>query len=175
MKRSNSYEAAFEAYLQWHRYCYVAVDETRRSMLGEVCIKSLDFIVYGEGGSRLLVDVKGRRYPGGKEGRWRRVWESWSTREDIDGLVRWTELFGPDYQAILEGVTEAGRHLERIKRFDMPGFVPRVDWVREMKRFGILPANHDSGAPVDYYAAERRYWQSLWYEPAPVRTASAKR
>ena len=49
-------------------------------------------------GSRLLVDVKGRRYPGGKEGRWRRVWESWSDREDIDGLTRWAELFGPDYQ-----------------------------------------------------------------------------
>ena len=28
MDRSNHYEAAFEAYLQWHRLCYVAVDET---------------------------------------------------------------------------------------------------------------------------------------------------
>src|SRR5881409_2025821 len=89
MDRSNHYEAAFEAYLQWHRYCYVAVDETRRAMLGETRVKSLDFIVYGERCSRLLVDVKGRRYPGGKEGRWRRVWESWSDREDIDGLTRW--------------------------------------------------------------------------------------
>ena|SRR5437870_1030887 len=101
MDRSNHYEAAFEAYLQWHRYCYVAVDETRRAMLGETRVKSLDFIVYGERCSRLLVDVKGRRYPGGKEGRWRRVWESWSDREDIDGLTRWAELFGPDYQPIL--------------------------------------------------------------------------
>ena len=29
MDRSNHYEAAFEAYLQWHRLCYVAVDERR--------------------------------------------------------------------------------------------------------------------------------------------------
>ena len=57
MDRSNHYEAAFEAYLQWHRLCYIAVDETRRSMLGEERIKSLDFIVHGEGGARLLVDV----------------------------------------------------------------------------------------------------------------------
>ena len=35
MDRSNHYEGAFEAYLQWHRLCYVAVDETRRSMLGD--------------------------------------------------------------------------------------------------------------------------------------------
>src|SRR5713226_2722006 len=74
MDRSNHYEAAFEAYLQWHRLCYVAVDETRRSMLGEERIKSLDFIVYGERGARLLVDVKGRRFPSGIKHP-RRVWE----------------------------------------------------------------------------------------------------
>jgi hypothetical protein len=101
MDRSNHYEAAFEAYLQWHRLCYVAVDETRRSMLGETRVKSLDFIVYGEGGSRLLVDVKGRRYPTGAPAKARRVWECWSTREDIDGLERWEELFGPGYRGLL--------------------------------------------------------------------------
>jgi hypothetical protein len=101
MKRSNQYEAAFEAYLQWHRHCYVAVDETRRAQLGGVSLKSLDFIVYGEAGARLLVDVKGRRFPCGAEGKRRRVWESWSTRDDIDGLVRWTALFGPGYLGLL--------------------------------------------------------------------------
>jgi hypothetical protein len=100
MDRSNHYEAAFEAYLQWHRLCYVAVDETRRSMLGEERIKSLDFIVHGENGARLLVDVKGRRFPSGSKHP-RRVWESWSTRDDIDGLERWAALFGPGYQGLL--------------------------------------------------------------------------
>ena len=101
MDRSNHYEAAFEAYLQWHRLAYVAVDETRRAMLGETRVKSLDFIVYGAGGARLLVDVKGRRFPGGPPERPRRVWECWSTREDIEGLERWAELAGPGYQAVL--------------------------------------------------------------------------
>jgi len=101
MDRSNHYEAAFEAYLQAHRLCYVAVDETRRAMLGETRVKSLDFIVYGDCGSRLLIDVKGRRFPGGKPDRPRRVWECWSTAEDIDGLVRWPALFGPGYQGLL--------------------------------------------------------------------------
>jgi hypothetical protein len=59
MNRDNHYEAAFEAYLQWHRLCYVAVDETRRCMLGETRVKSLDFIVHGDAGSR-LVCVPGR-------------------------------------------------------------------------------------------------------------------
>jgi hypothetical protein len=101
MDRSNHYEAAFEAYLQWHRLCYVAVDETRRAMLGESRVKSLDFVVYGPYGARLLVDVKGRRFPGGKPERPRRVWECWSTQGDIDGLARWTELFGPGYEGML--------------------------------------------------------------------------
>jgi hypothetical protein len=101
MDRSNHYEAAFEAYLQWHRLCYVAVDESRRAQLGDIRVKNLDFIVYGEGGARLLVDVKGRRFPTGSAERPRRVWECWSTQDDIDGLERWTELFGPGYQALL--------------------------------------------------------------------------
>src|SRR5262249_29392158 len=101
MDRSNHYEAALEAYLQWHRLGYVAVDETRRSQLGETRIKNLDFIVYGDGGSRLLVDVKGRRFPTGPAGRKRRVWETWSTDDDIDGLGRWEELFGPGYRGVL--------------------------------------------------------------------------
>jgi hypothetical protein len=101
MDRSNHYEAAFEGYLQWSRLCYVAVDETRRAMLGDSRVKSLDFIVYGRCGSRLLVDVKGRRFPGGPPERPRRVWECWSTQEDIDGLQRWPALFGPGYQGLL--------------------------------------------------------------------------
>lgn len=101
MKRSNSYEAAFEGYLQWHRLGYVAVDETRRCFLGEDYVKNLDFIVYGECGSRLLVDVKGRRFPGGPAERPRFVWENWAGAEDVDGLLRWQEKFGAGFHALL--------------------------------------------------------------------------
>jgi hypothetical protein len=101
LDRSNHYEAAFEAYLQWHRLCYVAVDETRRSMLGDIPVKSLDFIVYSEEGARLLVDVKGRRYPSGPTQHQRRVWECWSTLDDISGLEQWAQIFGENYQGLL--------------------------------------------------------------------------
>src|SRR5262245_20283324 len=99
MDRSNHYEAAFEAYLQWHRLCYVAVDETRRATLGDERVKSLDFIVHGGPSARLLVDVKGRRFPSGKQRR--RVWHCWCERDDLDGLGRWAELFGPGYCGLL--------------------------------------------------------------------------
>jgi hypothetical protein len=101
MDRSNHYEAAFEGYLQRHRLCYVAVDETRRAVLGDVPLKSLDFVVYGESGARLLVDVKGRRFPVGPEDRPRHVWESWSTADDVRGLQNWTRVFGDGYQGLL--------------------------------------------------------------------------
>jgi hypothetical protein len=101
MDRSNHYEVAFESYLQRYGLCYVAVDETRRALLGDAPVKSLDFIVFGRDGARLVVDVKGRRFPGGPPRRPRRVWECWSFIEDVDGLQRWSALAGDDYVGLL--------------------------------------------------------------------------
>jgi hypothetical protein len=101
MHRHNHYEAAFEAYLRQQQLCYIAVDESRRSILGEGPVKSLDFIVYGGAESRLLVDVKGRMFPALVNGRPRRVWQNWSTRADIDGMERWLSRVGPGYQGLL--------------------------------------------------------------------------
>jgi hypothetical protein len=101
MDRTNHYELAFESFLQARRLCYVAVDETRRALLGDVPVKSLDFMVFGRDGARLVVDVKGRRFPGGKPKRPRRVWESWSFRDDVDGLERWASLAGPGFRGLL--------------------------------------------------------------------------
>jgi hypothetical protein len=101
MDRNNPYEAAFEAYLQAQGLCYVAVDESRRASWANVPVKNLDFIVLGANGTRLLVDVKGRRFPGGTPQKPRYVWENWSTQEDVDGLHRWMRLFGPGGVGVL--------------------------------------------------------------------------
>ena len=71
----------------------------------------------------------------------------------------------PDYVKIRTAITGAKSKLDEIKRFDMPGFRPRSEWVREMKRFGILPAEFSDHDSVDVYAVERRYWESLWPKP----------
>ncbi|MBL7222620.1 MAG: hypothetical protein ISS72_02080 [Candidatus Brocadiae bacterium] len=71
----------------------------------------------------------------------------------------------PDYQALLRAIQDAKEHLDRIKRFDMPGFRPCEPYLREMRRFGILAADTDPAAPIDSYALERTYWRSLWYRP----------
>jgi len=101
MDRGNHYETAFEAYLRDRRLGYVAVDESRRSSLEDEPVKSIDFIVYGQAGARLLVDVKGRKFPGGKPDKPRHVWQNWVFREDVEGLERWSASFGRDYRGVL--------------------------------------------------------------------------
>ncbi len=91
--RKNHYEAAFEAYLRDAHIPYVAVDEARRSLLGDGCsLKSLDFIVSSNRGITWLVDVKGRRFPSGRSGK--QYWKNWSTEDDLKSLAQWEALFG---------------------------------------------------------------------------------
>ena len=70
-----------------------------------------------------------------------------------------------DYQTLLAAIVDANEYVERVKRFDMPGFRPHPAYVREMQRFGILAKTLAPDAPVDPYAADRAYWRSLWYTP----------
>jgi hypothetical protein len=147
--RSNHYEAAFEGYLQWHRHCYIAVDETRRSFLGDQRVKSLDFIVPATAGGQWLIDVKGRRYPGGPPERPRRVWECWSQREDLDSLRQWAECFGPGYQALLVFLYEIMPHA--------PPLPPDEElWTWHDRRY-VLRA-----VPVDDYRLHMRVRSPKW-------------
>ncbi len=79
----------------------------------------------------------------------------------------------PDYRSLLEVVAAASQALKAQTRFDMPGFRPRGDYVREMKRYGLLPSTIDPrSAPVlDPYELDRAYWRSFWYQPAPASQA----
>ncbi|MDR2755593.1 MAG: hypothetical protein LBC20_07785 [Planctomycetaceae bacterium] len=69
-----------------------------------------------------------------------------------------------NYKAILAGIERAKVQLDTIRRFDMPNFQPRPEYIREMKRFGILPQDFDIDKPVDCYDLDQKYWQSLWFK-----------
>ncbi len=77
----------------------------------------------------------------------------------------YADLRDADYQAVLAAIRDAKAKLDAIKRFDMPGFRPRKEYVVEMQRFGLLPALVPDAAPLDVYALDRAYWQLLWYRP----------
>ncbi len=74
-----------------------------------------------------------------------------------------------DYQALLAMVAAGKRNLDQIKRFDMPGFQPVPQYLREMRRYGILPADHPDDAPIDPYQLDQRYWRSLWHDATSRR------
>jgi hypothetical protein len=97
-KRDNHYEAAFEEYLRVKQVPYIAVDESKRALLGGESLKSLDFIVSPAAGPSWLIDVKGRRFPAGEQQK--QYWRNWSTADDIRSLVAWQRLFGPGAQGL---------------------------------------------------------------------------
>lgn len=83
----------------------MAVDEARKAIFADVTIKSFDFLVYSNSGPNLLVDVKGRRFPGrvlhGGPRRGPKAWENWITRQDVEGLGLWQEVFGGGFAPVL--------------------------------------------------------------------------
>jgi hypothetical protein len=123
--RGNHYDSAFEAFLRTRRTPYVAVDEQRRALLEQQSLKSMDFIVYSQNQSNLLVDVKGRRFPSGDPESGHR-WENWATAEDVPALLKWQEVFGTDFRALLVFAYHIVSDAERDKFKDLFSFRDRV-------------------------------------------------
>jgi hypothetical protein len=92
------YEAAFEDYLRRKGLPYIAVDEAKKALFAGAKLKSFDFVVYRPEGKNLLVDVKGRKLMPGKGGGG--TLQNWATREDIDDLRQWQEIFGEGFSAV---------------------------------------------------------------------------
>jgi hypothetical protein len=80
----------------------------------------------------------------------------------------------PDYRRLLSGLEEAKAHLATITRFNLPHFRPEPEYVREMKRYGILPETCQASDPIDVSDTDRRYWQSFWHQPAAKSTGVAR-
>ena len=79
----------------------------------------------------------------------------------------------PTISCCCGAIQDARRHLDQIKRFDMPDFKPRAEYVREMKRYGILPDAHQIDDPIDVYAVDRAYWRSTWYQAPGTESQAA--
>ncbi len=82
-----------------------------------------------------------------------------------DNSAVFADTTDADYRKLLGIVEQTKRQLDAIKRFDMPDFRPAVHYVREMKKYGILPADLPEDADIDVYATDRAYWRSLWHDP----------
>ncbi len=83
--------------------------------------------------------------------------------EERSGTHVLTSRDAPDYKSLLVQIDRNRRELDQIKRFDMQGFRPNRHYVREMKRYGILPASQTDSDPIDVYKVDEEYWRSFWY------------
>lgn len=77
---------------------------------------------------------------------------------EVDGVFASTA--DPDYQTLLRSIQRTQQQLDTIKRFDMPDFAPRPEYLREMRRYGLLTNDETPVGPA-IYALERRYWNSF--------------
>lgn len=72
----------------------------------------------------------------------------------------------PDYQQLLALIVRSKGEMDATPRYATPGFQPNRQYVREMKRYGILPASFDpTKEPLDIFKTDQAYWKSLWYQP----------
>lgn len=142
MKRDNHYEVAFDAFLRERGAATLPIVEARRSYLDDAEIKSPDFLVVGPSSTSFVVDVKGRVFPG-RGPRCHKVWENWSPRSDVEGLLRWSARFGEGFRGVLAFVYHVLPEVEL-----MPG---TPDQFRYRNRLYLIRGVN----VVDYRAAMR--------------------
>jgi len=72
----------------------------------------------------------------------------------------------PDYRQLLSAIEQGKAAIDARPRYGTPGFRPNRQYVRELKRFGVLPASFDPAADeIDVFQADEAYWKSLWHTP----------
>jgi len=83
--------------------------------------------------------------------------------KDGQGKPVFASTDDPDYKLLLAMIEDGKKVHEERRRFDMPGFRPPLPYLREMKRYGVLPATFDlEHDPADPYELDRRYWDLDW-------------
>jgi hypothetical protein len=66
----------------------------------------------------------------------------------------------PDYVKILAEIQSgANALLKNANSYEIAGFRPRAEYIREMIRFGILPRGCDpEKTAIDVFQTDRKYW-----------------
>ena len=66
-----------------------------------------------------------------------------------------------DYGRLLAAIERGKEELDAKPRYATPGFRPNRQYVRELVRFGVLSDSFDPGEPLDVFASDEAYWQTL--------------
>ena len=92
-----------------------------------------------------------------------------ATSRDPEKSKRWAHYIvfeskdDPDYRALEDDVKDYVATLEEQRWYGTPDWQPNRHYIREMKRYGVLPADFDHATQdVDPFALDRRYF-NLFY------------
>jgi len=89
-------------------------------------------------------------------------------RESCPGVFKTKN--DPDYKRLLKALTQAKARMDATPRFATPQFKPNRQYIREMKKYGVLPKAFDpSKDKIDIFETDQKYWKSLWYKPTATR------
>jgi len=79
----------------------------------------------------------------------------------------------PDYKQLLASLKRSKAAMDALPRFNTPNFRPNRQYIREMKKYGVLPASFDPAKQkIDVFEIDQKYWKSLWYTPPRPATGS---
>jgi hypothetical protein len=68
----------------------------------------------------------------------------------------------PDYRKLLASLRKSKEEMNKPPRYGTPEWTPNRQYLREMKKFGVLPAHTKDR--IDPFAVDQRYWQLLQRE-----------
>ena len=68
----------------------------------------------------------------------------------------------PDYKSLLAAITDCKARADAVPRYGTPEFRPNRQYFREMKKYGVLPADCDAAsATLDPFQTDQVYWQRV--------------
>ena len=72
----------------------------------------------------------------------------------------------PGYRDLLAAIRSGKGQLDAVPRYGTPQFRPNRQYLREMRRFGVLAAQFDPARdPIDVFRIDQEYWKLFWYHP----------
>ncbi len=68
-----------------------------------------------------------------------------------------------NYRYLLDAICRNKRRVDQKPRYGMPDFRPNRQYIREMKKFGVLSPEYDfSKKHIDVFEMDQRYWELFW-------------
>jgi hypothetical protein len=68
-----------------------------------------------------------------------------------------------DYQKLLTAIRSGKAILDEKPRYGDPDFQPNPQYIREMKKYGVLPPTFDaSDQALDIFDVDQAYWRTFW-------------